>query len=168
MFRSTDRGDTWHMIAQRLQLDWGRWINTRLVISPSFATDGNLYAATLDGLLRSTDRGDTWKEVYSYDEVLDGNFPPWVAISPNFAVDSTLFTSKVCEGVFRSTDGGDTWRDVSRQLTVPAIALSPDYHTCDPSGFTSLVFSPSFTDDSTLFVWSEVGIFQLTEFSVAD
>ena len=169
LFRSTDGGDTWRRVDQGLTSDRV----THVVLSPSFASDNTLFVMGSDfgeapHLFRSTDRGDTWQKVYSYDEVLEGNFVPWVAVSPEFATDSAIFTSKVCGGVFRSTDGGDTWQDVSQQLTVPAIALSPDYHTCDPPGFTSLVFSPSFTADSSLFVRTEVGIFQLTEFSVAD
>lgn len=168
LYRSTDRGDTWHQITQNLGVTWGRWITTRLVLSPAFGTDGTLYAATLDGLLRSTDRGDNWEMVYSYHEIFEGNFEPWVVVSPSFATDDTLFTSKVCGGVFRSTDGGDTWREVTQQLTVPATTLSPGYHICDPPGFKSLVFSPSFTTDRTLFVWTEVGIFQLLSFSMIE
>ena len=143
-------------------------MSTRLVVSPSFSTDGTLYAATLDGLLRSTDQGYTWRKVYSYDQVLEGNFEPWVVLSPNFVRDKTVFTSKVCEGVFRSTDGGETWREVTLALTVPSMALSLRHHVCDPPGFTSLAFSPSFAADSTLFVSTEVGIFQLSNFSVSE
>jgi hypothetical protein len=106
--------------------------------------------------------------VYSYHEIFEGNFEPWVVVSPSFATDDTLFTSKVCGGLFRSIDGGDTWQEVSQQFTVPAIALSPGYHTCDPPGFRSLVFSPSFTTNSNLFVWTEVGIFQLSNFSMIE
>ena len=85
-----------------------------------------------------------------------------------FVRDKTVFTIKVCEGVFRSADGGDTWRDVTLALTVPSMALSPGHHTCDPPGFTSLAFSPPFAADSTLFVSTEVGIFQLSDFSVSE
>ena len=163
LYRSTDRGDTWHRVAQRLDVSWGRWIAARLVLSPSFDADGTLFAATLGGLLRSTDRGATWQAIYSYDDVLEGNFEPWVAISPDFARDGTLFTSKVCGGVARSTDRGNTWEQVDKGLTVPGMALSSAYRVCDPPGFASLVFPPSSTGDSGLFVWTEVGIFQLSE-----
>lgn len=162
LFRSTDRGDTWQRVRQNIGVGWGRWITTRLVLSPSFGADGTLYAANLDGLLRSTDRGDAWEVVYSYDEVAEGNFEPWVALSPNFATDHTLFTSKVCGGVYRSNDGGDTWREVSQELTVPEAALSPAHHTCDPPGFTSLVFPQPSAANSGVFVWTEVGVFEQT------
>ena len=165
LFRSTDRGNTWRQVTQNLGVGWDRWITTRLVLSPSYADDGTLYAATLDGLLRSTDRGDTWQKVYSYDEILEGNFEPWVVVSPDFASDDTVFTSKVCGGVFSSNDRGDTWREVTQELTVPTVALSSVHQTCEPPGFNSLVFSPSFASDNTVFVWTEVGIIQLFEFS---
>ena len=87
-------------------MDWDFWTTTRLVMSPSFSADGTLYAAAHDGLLRSNDRGETWQKVYSYDGVLEGNFEPWVAVSPTFATDNTVYTSKVCGGVFRSTGRG--------------------------------------------------------------
>ena len=163
LYRSADWGDTWHRVAQRLDVSLGRWITTRLVLSPSFRADGTLFAATHGGLLCSTDRGGTGQTIYSYDEVLEGNFAPWVAISPDFANDNTLFTSKVCGGVARSTDRGDTWQEVGRDLTVPGVVLSSDYHVCNPPGFSSLVFTPSFTSDGTLFVWTEVGIFRISE-----
>ena len=164
LFRSTDRGDTWSQVTQNLGVSWGRWVTTRLVLSPSFASDGTLYAATMGGLLRSTDRGNTWQKVYSYDEVLEGNFEPWVVISPNYANDETIFTSKVCGGVFRSTDRGDSWEEISKDLAVPGIDLVPGHRTCEDTGFTSLEFSRSLATESTIFVWTEVGLFQRSEF----
>ena len=159
LYRSTDRGDTWRQVTANLWVDWDRWVTTRLVISPSFGADGTLYAATHDGLLRSNDRGETWRKVYSYDGVLEGNFEPWVVVSPNFASDNTVYTSKVCGGVFRSTDGGDSWHEVSQGLTVPEVAATPYHHTCSPAGITALLFSPSFAENSGLFLWTEAGIF---------
>ena len=168
LFSSTDRGDTWHQVTQNLGVGWGRWVTTRLVLTPSFATDGTLYTATHDGLLRSKDRGGTWQKVFSYDRVLEGNFEPWVVISPDYATDDTIITSKVCGGVFRSTDQGESWQEIGKDLAVPAMALYPGYHVCNHPGFTSLVFSPSFASDSTVFSWTEAGIFQLFEFSVTN
>ena len=160
LYRSTDRGDTWQQVTENLGVDWDFWTTTRLVISPSFGADGTLYAATHDGLLRSKDRGATWQKVYSYDQVHEGNFEPWVAVSPNFVSDSTVYTSKVCGGVFHSTDGGDSWDEVSQGLSVPEVTETPYHHTCSPPGITSLVFSPSFAADGGLFIWTEVGLFR--------
>ena len=90
-----------------------------------------------------------------------------LAISPKFSEDGTIFIGLGGWdlGVFRSNDRGDTWREVTQELTVPTVALSSVHHTCEPPGFNSLVFSPSFASDNTVFVWTEVGIIQLFEFS---
>ena len=85
-------------------------------------------------------------------------------MSPNFGTDNTLFTSKVCEGVFRSKDRGETWEDVTSQLLFPLIDLVPGHHSCDPPGFRTLVFPSPSTTDNTVFVWTEVGISQLSDF----
>jgi len=106
----------------------------------------------------------TWETIYNYDGVLQGNFTPWVVMSPNFGTDNTLFTSKVCEGVFRSKDRGETWEDVTSQLLFPFIYLVPGNHVCDPPGFRTLVFPSPSTAGNSLFVWTEVGIFRLSDF----
>ena len=123
-------------------MDSGYSVTSGIVISPAFGTDGIFFAATPDGLLRSTDEGVTWETVYSYDGVLQGNFSPWVVLSPEFGTDNTLFTSKVCEGIFRSQNRGETWEEVTSELSFPLIGLVQGYHTCDPPGFRTLVFSP--------------------------
>ncbi len=164
LYKSTDRGETWRQVKPNLPVDSGYSVTSGIVISPAFGTDGTFFAATLDGLLRSTDQGITWETIYSYDGVLQGNFTPWVVLSPNFGTDNTLFTSKVCEGVFRSKDRGETWEEVTSQIMFPLIELVPGYHTCDPPGFRTLVFPSHSTADGILFVWTEVGIFQLSNF----
>lgn len=174
LYKSTDRGETWRQLIPNLPVNSGPSVTSGIVISPAFGTDGTLFAATRgygqlteDRLLRSTDQGNTWETVYTYDGVLQRNFSPWVVVSPNFGTDSTLFTSKVCESIFRSQDRGETWEEVTSELSFPLIGLIPDYHTCDPPGFRTLVFPPSSATDSTLFVWTEVGIFQLSNFRIS-
>ena len=168
LFISTNRGDTWRPITANLGplgrlprwigSSGHKWIMSGLSVSPSYAEDGSLYAATLDGLLKSSDRGQTWKEVFSYD--WQGNFEPWVVVSPTYATDGTVYTSKVCGGVFRSTDRGATWQDVSEDFNVPTAALSSAPRGCNPPGIRFLLFSPSSAEDRDLLVWTEVGIFQ--------
>ena len=90
-----------------------------------------------------------------------------MVVSPNFGTDGTLFTSKVCESIFRSQDRGETWEEVTSELSFPLISLVPGHHTCDPPGFRTIVFPPLSTTDGTLFVWTETGIFQLSNFRIS-
>jgi len=53
-----------------------------------------------------------------------------LAISPNFAVDQTLFAGTNGGGVFKTTDGGATWVEVRNgltNLTVYALGISPAF-----------------------------------------
>ena len=53
-----------------------------------------------------------------------------LAISPNFAVDQTLFAGSNGGGVFKTTDGGATWVEVRNgltNLTVYALGISPAF-----------------------------------------
>ena len=120
-----------------------------LAISPSFETDDTLFVANKTSLFRSTNGGDTWQKVFDYC-LGCGNYDPWVVLSPDFASDNTLFTSKVRGGVFRSADGGETWQQVSLGS---ADAKIPDF-----------VYSLHFPGDSTTFVITEDGLFRRSGF----
>jgi photosystem II stability/assembly factor-like uncharacterized protein len=53
-----------------------------------------------------------------------------LAISPNFAVDGTLFAGTNAGGMFRTTDGGATWAEINNgltNLTVYVAGISPDF-----------------------------------------
>jgi hypothetical protein len=61
-----------------------------------------------------------------------------LAISPNYASDSTVFVSLFFnQGVYKSTDGGESWTQMNNGLseeTVLSIAISPNYAN-DPTVF---------------------------------
>ena len=64
-----------------------------------------------------------------------------LAISPNYAVDQTIFAGTY-NGVYKSTDGGATWSSVSTGLTDPRIktlAISPNY-AIDQTIFAGISF----------------------------
>jgi len=100
-----------------------------MVISPGFAEDGVVLAATLeDGVLRSGDRGQHWAS-WNFG-LLDLNVL-CLAVSPDFAQDETLWAGTE-SGIFRSTNGGRAWREVDFPIEwapVLCLAVSPGYAT---------------------------------------
>ncbi len=105
-----------------------------IAISPNFAADSTMFAASLDqGLFKSVNRGATWTKVGG---VLGICCVAHVVFSPNFASDRTVFAAVPTgtsgqAGLYRSTDGGTTWTIVpsSRSVTILDIAVSPSYAT---------------------------------------
>jgi photosystem II stability/assembly factor-like uncharacterized protein len=94
---------------------------------PPFPTDETLYAGTQSGLFRSTNGGRAWREVH-----LPGGFEAVLslAISPDFAKDTTLLAGAENYGLWRSRDGGRTWERVGKSVfaePINAILLDPEY-----------------------------------------
>jgi photosystem II stability/assembly factor-like uncharacterized protein len=120
IYRSQDGGDSWEPL-----LDGPGVLS--IVVSPSFETDGTVFAGTVDsGVLKSTDGGDSWATVNT-------GFEPVVtieslAISPAFPVDQTVFAGTRTRGVYKSTDGGQTWTGAGLQGDhIPVMAVSPNF-----------------------------------------
>ena len=68
-----------------------------------------------------------------------------LAVSPNFANDQIALAATARDGVLRSPDGGETW-------------YAWNFGLLD-LGVNSLVFSPQFGEDDTVFAGTELGIF---------
>lgn len=134
ILRSYDGGKSWHAAELRSPPP----IVSALVISPDYARDGTLLAATLeDGVFRSADRGRHWA-AWNFG-LLDLNVLCLV-ISTGFADDETLFVGTET-GIFRSTNGGRAWREV-------------DFPT-DFAPVLSLALSPGCASDGVLFAGTE-------------
>jgi len=140
VLRSADAGLTWHVAGFPPPPPFV----SSLAISPHYARDGTLFAATLeDGVFRSGDRGTHWA-AWNFG-LLDLNVLA-LAVSPHYAHDETLFAATE-SGIFRSTNGGRAWREV-------------DFPT-DWAPVLSLALSPAYAHDATLFAGSEVhGLFR--------
>lgn len=103
-----------------------------LAVSPNFASDGTVFASSLNqGLYKSTDRGTTFAAVPG--PLSTAAVDP-VAISPGYATDHTVFavvpTGPAAQrGLYRSTDGGTTWSllPASQGFTIVSLAVSPNY-----------------------------------------
>ena len=129
VYKSTDGGRSWRLSS--------RGLSDLQVQGVAFAADGTAFARTMrHGLFRrcpepvegSTDGGKHWTAL----EELRADRPTnrratALAISPDYATDSTLFWSLVEMDryvVLKSTDGGQSWEEVLNQ-TAQLLAVSP-------------------------------------------
>ena len=139
VFKSTDHGQTFSLVVGAGDLPSGSHL--ALSISPDYTNDETIFVGNYYGIYKSMDGGDSWinvtsnlpaSETSSFPEVQD------LVISPNYAIDQTIFAGVWTKGVFRSTDGGATWVSVYPQAYV--------------FGLQSLAISPNYAEDTTLFV----------------
>lgn len=175
VLKSSDGGTTWEVVS-----DLPSYPVRALAISPDYARDGTVFAATLGGgLYRTTDLGESWIPVGA--EI--GQLVTDVALSPSYGGDGTLFAVNADNHVFKSTDRGQSWTQLQSpqalNADVSVIALSPNYEadhtlllgttgdgvfkTTDDgqswislsqglpnSDITTLAFSPSYASDHTI------------------
>ncbi|MEZ5245475.1 MAG: hypothetical protein R2707_10290 [Acidimicrobiales bacterium] len=158
--RSTDGGRTWTDTGVRNEAEvTGREIDfgIQVAVSPDFANDGLVYAATDSGLFRSSDFGETFAEVRSgpltSDELIEA-----VAFSPTFADDGLLLVSVRAVGLVRSTDGGATFESTAPALD-EANLLIADY--ANPSS-APIQFSPTYAVDGTIYAYAQQALLRST------
>ena len=162
-----DKGATWEVINRGLN----RAHLWNIAVSPNFSLDNTIFATDNYVFYKSTDGGNNWitnnfrhrgriesiihklssiniiNKLLRKLKLLKINkitFPWSIAISPDFAHDSTIYVGTRYEGVFRSVDGGVNWSQIwnanwsrARSRCVGLI--------------TSLVISPDFSSDRTLY-----------------
>lgn len=129
----------------------------KIAVSPAYARDATLFAGTADGLRRSRDGGRSWHRLagFGFDEHA---YIETVAVSPDFEHDDTLMVSVRGRGLFRSRDGGDSFSEIGAALKegnkIPAhyVGMVPK--------FPSLVFSPDYASDGTVFGFSGTDLLQ--------
>ncbi len=115
--RSTDRGGSWKSTALASPPPFV----SALGVSPDYAVDGMIFAATLeDGVFSSRDRGETW-QAWNFG-LFDMNCLS-IAVSPGFAQDRTVFVG-ADSGVFYSKNGGRAWRETGFPIeSAPVLSL---------------------------------------------
>ncbi len=145
--RSIDTAQTWNRV-------WSTTGIYEVVSSPSFVTDGTLFAAVqlgyepppLPKLIASFDGGDTWQP---RDAGLCNMVVNSVALSPDFDHDRTLFA--VQNGIiFKSQNAGQSWLQV----------YAEDGRQCEDSTYTyshDLFVSPNYAQDRAIF-WRNRGV----------
>jgi photosystem II stability/assembly factor-like uncharacterized protein len=118
ILRSLDGSQTWEIAS----LESPAPLVTALAISPDFARDGLVLAASMqDGIFRSSDRGVTWTG-WNF-----GLYDP--NINALAFVDAQKVVAGTQSGVFVSLNAGRSWRDTEFPLEnapVQCIAVSQD------------------------------------------
>ena len=112
IFRSADRGMTWHHLESTAGTSDFRYVN-RLAVDPNDA--GTVVAATNTGIFRSADGGQSWDTVYRGGRVQDFKVRP-----DDFSVQYATLNGY---GILRSRDGGRTWRGAYSNFARPVLRM---------------------------------------------
>lgn len=131
-----DRGLTKHTQSQKL----GRPSFGEISLSKTFSKDKTVLVSGFDGLFQSIDKGKNWKELTT----LSPQYIIGMSFSPNYRNDSTIALTNMLWGAYLSRDGAKTWQSANKGVVDKSRG----------NGLTrlfSIVFSPNFSADRTLF-----------------
>jgi photosystem II stability/assembly factor-like uncharacterized protein len=147
IFISVNGGNDWSSLSEGTPLRSLHIIETAL--SPHFAVDKTLIAATDKGLFMSESAGSAWRRV---EVTKDGgtDYIEAAAISPSYEEDGIIIVSVRGKGVYRSGDRGRSFQpvgDISLMLTRANI----------PRGASPLIFSPDFSKDGKVYGYGAAG-----------
>lgn len=136
---SPDGGDTW------IDIPAPTPITESIGLRP-FITPGGAWWLWIDyrGLYRSADRGRSWTQLIDDQNAVAQS----IAISPDYARDGVIWIGVLGGSIYRTEDAGRTWAP-------SPLNLPPDHNWV-----RSLVFSPAFASDRTVFVGTDTGLFR--------
>jgi photosystem II stability/assembly factor-like uncharacterized protein len=146
--RSTDWGYTW----ETLTLPEAGY--PVFNVSGDFAVDQTLVLAIDQHLYKSTDAGDSWDPVS-----LELPFSPDILeLSPDFAVDSSIWIAGYGEGIRVSSNGGQSWGDLTNDIEpfVTDLEISAGY-TADQTLFATIYNDGMFRSDNGGASWLSLG-----------
>ncbi len=117
LFKSTDRGDTWHDVAGS-----SPWRGSVSSIAVDPASSSIVYAAAF-GVLRSSDGGETWTALpgapnFALQVVLDPRRPGTILVGSTSGLEISAGNAFA-----RSTDGGATWASITPPGSTAIIGL---------------------------------------------
>jgi photosystem II stability/assembly factor-like uncharacterized protein len=144
LYRSDDAGHTWQFMYDALNLPEPL---PTFAVAAAHDSQGRMIvlAGISGGILRSDDGGHTWEKVFLPT-------PPAtitdLLLSPNYAKDGLVFAGTLDDGLYYSSDLGLTWQHCNFGLL--------DYHVF------CVTASPKFSENKTLFVGTQSGIFKKT------
>jgi photosystem II stability/assembly factor-like uncharacterized protein len=123
ILRSTDGGATWTKLPRGLD---NRTPVAAIRVSPSFALDGTVYAATLgDGVYASADRGNSWQLI---NTGLSGKNVSELKIAGSPFGGHTLFVAPTTGGLYRRASTQSAWQQVlGTSIRVTVVTPSPDF-----------------------------------------
>jgi len=159
VIRSTDGGATWSRVDRGLPRHWG--LGIRLAISPDYANDRTLFAATAEGLFHTTDRGATWILIGECAGLDRGAYVESVAVSPGFRADREVLISMKGHGLFRSNDAGEHFVPIAERLIEANHSLA--YMMGFPGFSAPLRYSPTYVEDDTIYGTSTEEVFVSTD-----
>jgi hypothetical protein len=112
---------------------------TGIVFDPNYAANHILYVASYGNGVYKGDGGAnlsswSWTVLNTGLDTANKKFVSTIAISPNFAVDQTLFIATDSVGIYKSVDAGKHWNVAYDNLA-----------------FETLLFSPNFATDRTIY-----------------
>lgn len=169
LLKSTDGGDSWEQINVR----YDSMLKKLIYKLRSFGINGLQYLSKQEKSLvyptvfspspdYASDKtlffGTRWHGMYSSDEHGQNAQNIWgntngavtsLSLSPDFPADHTIFTYIREDGIFKSSDSGDTWHKVVEGL--------PNMQS--EHGDFSVVFSPVYSSDKTLYASGPTGLF---------
>ena len=97
-----------------------------LTVSPNYASDQTLVAATSVGIFRSTNGGESWSA--ANNEYASHLYVDDLVLSPDYVSDGTLYAS--LSWVYVSTDRGGSWTKLGTTRPwnryAPALEVAPD------------------------------------------
>jgi len=155
---SNDEGKTWELTMNGVEVprlngnfepsyqDPRRFFD--MAFSPDYASDKTLFTSGLwTKFLRSTNGARSWS-LHSLSREARGLT---LLLSPEFGSDKTLFIGNQAGVMFRSTNGGKTLNQVAK--------LPWERGNDSPS----MVVSPGFAQDRTLYTVAETGVYKSTD-----
>jgi hypothetical protein len=125
VLRSTDDGATWTKLPKGLD---NHWPISAIRLSPSFSSDGTVYAATRgDGVYASTNRGNSWQQI---NTGMNAKAIGEMKIAGSRFAGHTLFAAATAGGLYRRASNQGAWtRVISPTIKITVIAPSPDFAT---------------------------------------
>ena len=148
--KSTDRGASWKQIEVSAPPPGETLRQFVLAVSPSYASDRTVFAATRQGeVFRSDGAGEpgTWTQVGGFRA---GERVRSLVASPDYVNDRVLYAGTVA-GVYISADGGATW-----DATGPPPVAKPQWSET-PGALVAI--SPTYGSDRTAFAGTNSGLF---------